>query len=573
MQHRDNAPNASGLQIAARSHGSETSIAGRTQRGRYSQLNRPSRQNQRQSSHSYHSQRSQGYASDRRILNPYESGSANEHNLRDYGRVLTEERYEQPHQSVGFWDHKLSKVRAHVLILWARTIIVLMLFVFAVLSLYWGVLYDMKGRLRALEVHVVDFDGQVAPYGNVTPIVGPAMTQLTLQMYKSSQPSLGYHNIPPAEYNYDPIAVRRGVYDWHAWAAIIINPNATALLFEAVIIGNASYDPTGAIQYIVQSARQETTTYNYILPQLELITSRFTSQFGANWSRILTNNSFSPQVIARSPAAMNPGIIPLHIDLRPFGPSTATPAVSIGLIYLIIVAFFSFSFFLPIHTKYIQPQGHPPLHFWQLIVWRWLATVVLYLLISLVYSLVSFAFHVPFLPPPAPATDVAFNATAYGRASLVVYWALNFAGMTALGLACENAAMVLGQPWTALWLVFWVITNVSTAFYSLELAPAFFRWGYAWPLHHVVQASRQILFDLRSEVGLHFGVLIAWIAVDTALFPLCCYFMRRRAENEQRDAERSKDRYVVRTTEGDMEMPKRVGDKPPQLRRGFMRGI
>ena len=36
----------------------------------------------------------------------------------------------------------------------------------------------------------------------------------------------------------------------------------------------------------------------------------------------------------------------------------------------------------------------------------------------------------------------------------VVYWMLNFVGMAALGLACENVAMVVGQPWTGLWLIF-----------------------------------------------------------------------------------------------------------------------
>ena len=54
---------------------------------------------------------------------------------------------------------------------------------------------------------------------------------------------------------------------------------------------------------------------------------------------------------------------------------------------------------------------------------------------------------------------------------------VNFTGMGALGLACENVAMVIGQPWTALWLIFWVITNVSTSFYALELSPGFYHWG------------------------------------------------------------------------------------------------
>ena len=43
-------------------------------------------------------------------------------------------------------------------------------------------------------------------------------------------------------------------------------------------------------------------------------------------------------------------------DLRPFGPPIATPAVSIGLIYLIVISFFSFTFFLPIHMSKFPPR-------------------------------------------------------------------------------------------------------------------------------------------------------------------------------------------------------------------------
>lgn len=45
-------------------------------------------------------------------------------------------------------------------------------------------------------------------------------------------------------------------------------------------------------------------------------------------------------------------------------------------------------------------------------------------------------------------------------------------------------------------------------------------------LSTVVEASRSILFGLHSRIGLDFGVLIAWGAVNTTFFPFCCYFMR-----------------------------------------------
>jgi hypothetical protein len=163
------------------------------------------------------------------------------------------------------------------------------------------------------------------------------------------------------------------------------------------------------------------------------------------------------------------------------------------------------------------PKGHPPLKFYQFIIWRWIATLSAYLMLSLAYSFVSMAFQINFthtnpITSQTQATNMDYgNPVSYGHGTFLVYWMLNFFGMIALGIACENVAMVVGAPWVGLWLIFWVITNVckyphsathlsspprpledfanqsprslATSFYDIEIAPAFYRWGYAWPLH------------------------------------------------------------------------------------------
>src|ERR1700722_9339143 len=53
---------------------------------------------------------------------------------------------------------------------------------------------------------------------------------------------------------------------------------------------------------------------------------------------------------------------------------------------------------------------------------------------------------------------------------------------------------------TALWLIFWAITNVSTSFYAIELSPRFFYWGRAWPLQQIITASRTLLFGTRHAM-------------------------------------------------------------------------
>ena len=292
----------------------------------------------------------------------------------------------------------------------------------------------------------MDFDGQVAPYQG-TSIVGPAIVQATEQMAKSNGPHLGYITIPPSEFNNDPMAVRQAVYDFKAHAAIIVNANATTLLQQAIDQGNATYDPNGAAQIVYVSARDQNTIPTYVVPQLTGFERSMTAKFGAQWAqKIMQNTTIPRDNLSRSPQAVSPAIGFTTFDLRPFGPANVTPAVSIGLIYLIIIAFFSFTFFLPIHLKYLSPKGHRPLHFHQLIIWRWFATVSAYFLLSLSYSFVALAFQVPFSTGSATSTEPAVNPTTYGKGTFVVYWMINFLGMSALGLACENVAMALGQP-------------------------------------------------------------------------------------------------------------------------------
>jgi len=447
----------------------------------------------------------------------------------DGGEKGGEQGQQQP---VGFFHSSLNHVRLVVFRKWALTVLILCTFIMSVLSLYWAVLFNVEQNLNSLIVFVVNFET------DANALVGPMVTEMTEAIVEvNATPHLGYITVPPSAYNNDALQVREAVYSNQAWAAIVINSNATTLLRQAVEQGNSSYDPMGAMQLIYQDSRDQDTYYDYILPMISSLQTEISSSFGETWARtILANTSITRSNLQAAPQAVNPAIGFSTFNLRPFYPYVAVPAVTVGLIYLIIIAFFSFAFFMPIHMKFMQPEGHPPLKFNHLIVWRWASTIVAYFLMSLVYSFVSLAFQIPFSNPPASHLEVA-QANKYGKGSFPVYWMINFVGMTALGLACENVAMVIGQPWTSFWLIFWVISNVSTSFYAIETSPGFFRWGYAWPLHNIVEASRTVIFDLHSRIGLNFGVLFTWAGIGTILFPFCCYFMRWKTQRQKKKAQ------------------------------------
>ncbi|KAF2149036.1 hypothetical protein K461DRAFT_56610 [Myriangium duriaei CBS 260.36] len=451
-----------------------------------------------------------------------------------------EEKDSGPPPPVHFFHSSLNAVRLEVLTKWAITTAVLMAFILAVLSIYWGSLVRAEKNLNSLLIAVVDFDGLTAPYNTsgIAPVFGPAIMNMARSQVASGKPTLGWIPSFASDFNYDPIQVRQAVYDQKYWGAIIINANATAEATNAVSTGNAMYDPTGAAQLVYIEARDQTVWDSFIYPTLSEFLINAQAEVSAQWAKQVltqaTTNTTIRDNIARAPSAVSPALGFALFNLRPFYPYQITPSVTVGLIYLIIISFFSFSFYLPVYTKLIKPQGHPPLKFWQMVFVRYIGIQGAYLMLSLAYSLVSLAFQIDFSTPNPVQSDTEVtltidgytNAPKYGMATFVVFWTLNYVGMIALGLACENVAMLVGMPWVGLWLIFWVITNVSTSFYAIEIEPHFFYWGYAWPLHNVVEGTRTLLFDLHNRLGLNFGVLLAWAAVNTALFPISCRFMK-----------------------------------------------
>ncbi|KEF51698.1 uncharacterized protein A1O9_12333 [Exophiala aquamarina CBS 119918] len=457
---------------------------------------------------------------------------------------------------VGFWHPELRAIRSRVRKEWTQTTLILCMCILGVLSLFWGSLYTVRNHLHTLDVWIVDFDGRVAPAVNETSsqIVGSTIIETARAREASPQPHISYHIKLAADFDYDPMKVREAIYNNKAFSAIIVNPNASSLLRQAVTRGDALYDPKHACQTIYVEARDQVAINSYIIPELNAFQHRVSSAFADGWiPEVLGLIANGTTLTTLPPQTLSPAIGFTTINLRPFGPSQVLPAVTVGLIYLIIIAFFSYTFFLPTHTLFTAQCSpgsdtyHRKLYFGQLVFWKYMSTFIAYAFMSLSYSFVSLAFQIPFSgqsyshvdPPPA-----GMSVNGYGHASFVVYWAINYLGMCALGFACENVAMVVGQPFTAIWLIFWVISNVCTAFYPLELAAGVYGYGLFFPLYNVVKATRVVLFDLTPEhMGRHIGILVAWWVVNTSVFPLAARVFRwktcqRLAEGARKAQER-----------------------------------
>jgi hypothetical protein len=170
-------------------------------------------------------------------------------------------------------------------------------------------------------------------------------------------------------------------------------------------------------------------------------------------------------------------------------------------------------------------------------VYRMTLFPVVYFFFSLLYLALSCAWKIRF-------------DKFYGSSGYVIYWMLSWIAMLAFGLAVENVNNVLGPPFTPFFFVFWVISNVSTGFFPIELLSNFYRWGLAWPLRHVLIGAKAILFGTKDLLGLNFGVLIAWVAVSLALQPFTIWMqMRRRRAAVEANTRQVLERVYGKTEE------------------------
>lgn len=217
------------------------------------------------------------------------------------------EKGDGPPKPVGFFDHSLAHVRKEIFAKWCLTTVTLMVFIMAILSIYWACLFHVEKNLSSLVIYVVDMDAQVAPYNTsgINPLVGPIVTDLARTMVASGEPTLGWGPLFASDFDYDPIAVRQAVYDFKAWAAVIINPNATALLYQAVQQGNTSYDPMGAMQLVYQDSRDDTNWYDFIAPIMTQFQMEAMQMVQKQWAGMMLEQAKSNTTLLANMAAVS----------------------------------------------------------------------------------------------------------------------------------------------------------------------------------------------------------------------------------------------------------------------------
>ncbi|KAF7323563.1 DUF3533 domain-containing protein [Mycena kentingensis (nom. inval.)] len=458
----------------------------------------------------------------------------------------------QPPFSSSFFDKSPEAAAARAI--YFKTIVggivALSIVIFAIFSIYWGSLWHTP--VRGLPGWIVDFDA------------GPIGTSVSraLSAIPYTKSSVEWTVRSASDFPGGLPELEEAIAREKTWYALAINAGASANLTAAVAAAsNASYTAANAITFVGAEARQERAYAMHLAVttnQLQAITHQLAVGFLAN---LTASGTDLGRLASGAPDLLTRPVYYTIANIRPFDVPVANAVTFVGLIYLVILSFF----IVMVSDAARNASGlNTRLTLRSLILLRLLTMFAAYFFISvrlppslptpphltpapfpiiqLFYTLLNLAFHLPF-------------QRHYGRAGFPIFWALSWVGMLALGLALESLVTILTARFIPFFLITWIIVNVSTAVWALEMVPRVFRYGFAFPFYNISRAVRSLVFGTKNELGLNFGVLLAWVGLSCVTLAGFQWWVRRGVrvgagrDGDEKEREREREKEVVREQE------------------------
>ncbi|SPC68172.1 related to SNG1  len=371
--------------------------------------------------------------------------------------------------------------------------------IWAVMSIYWGSVWKEIDLSPNLTAWIVNGDSGA---------VGAAVQEALLAANNGPKPHSTWLVVDPARFPTQEQLDYEVTNTMSTWMIVEIVQHATAKLEHARVNGDASWDPRSLVSATYATSRNfqvvpsmvlspATTTLNKVLAQLN-------TQLAGEYLATIAGNATAVNNLANAPQTIASPIVLNSRDLRPYNVAVAIAVLVVGLIYVAILAFNATM------ANFAARQGLLPyLKFRSLVALRIVAPLVWYFFMSLMVSLLNIAFEVPF-----------GRTFSYG-AGFMTWWAVTFVGMCVLGFVTECAMSLVGQKFVGFALVFWIILNVSTVSFPIELSPSLYKYGYMMPFYSIRQVYNKVIFDIGEPVEIlkWFGILWAWLVVIFLTLP------------------------------------------------------
>lgn len=380
----------------------------------------------------------------------------------------------------------------------------------SIICIYWGAAYRTEHYLFKVNILSVIQDQD---YNNIQSMAStlPALidqTPGTWHLYNRSSfvEKYGIENTSEAVDK----KITDLIFEEKYWMSLNVKTGATEALYNSLTDNTApAFNSSAYFECMFESGRDPTNLKSAILPIMQ--------QWQAAYVQYYTS-TYLPSMLRNVSATINSigDVNPLslansgnfefnYIDYRPFFDRVLLAPLQVGLIFTLILTVVQLSLYGPMHAKMVRV--FKPKHF---LLYRYGLSWSTYFILSLFFCTVSAIYQIDF-------------TLAFGRGGFVIYWITTFYVMLAIGATNENVISLIVAycpQYMPIWLISWIILNISPSFYPMVLNNQFYRYGYAMPLHNAVDIYRVIFLDLsRNKLGRNYGILTAWVAVTHIIFP------------------------------------------------------
>ncbi|KAF8973273.1 hypothetical protein BDZ97DRAFT_1780447 [Flammula alnicola] len=392
-------------------------------------------------------------------------------------------------------EEEVSRARRiYIKILLQRTLLIVGA-IFGIFSIYWGAVDKLPAR--SLEGWIVDFDGEQ---------VGQFVTG---ELSALSGPNINWSVRQAGDFPNGPVDLVAAVLDEQCWTAVAINPGVTRSLNESLNARASSFNSSEAITAYASEARNENSYRTLLRPTVTSLLDQITHDYAVRRMSDMISSNVS--ITAMSPDLLTRPIYFTLQNLRPFDVPVATAVTFIGLIYLLILSFFVVNSGILARAvsgidRHITTTS--------LIRVRIASPIVIYLVLSLAYTLLTLAFGLPY-------------DRHFGRAGLLIFWFLSWFGMMAAGLALESMMTLLTVKFIQIFMILWIISNVSVCLWPIDALPVVYKYGHAAPFYQISRGVRAIVFGTKNQLGLNFGILSVWILISCISLPLVQWYRRK----------------------------------------------
>ncbi|AET37776.1 SNG1 family protein Ecym_2017 [Eremothecium cymbalariae DBVPG len=390
--------------------------------------------------------------------------------------------------------------------LWMRVIynaLILLVVCLAIIAFFWGALYDSEGKLGNINISVL-----IQDEGDIGTNLGNLVKEVPGHWLVHGSPSefRDYYHLS-ADADIDA-AVHNLVHKGDVWMVLNVKPGATAALTNSLVNTSAPvFNSSEYFEVFYESGRDITGFKASILPIMLKLEKKFEFYYNANYLPSLLG-SMSDRIELPSNSynlAMAGRMDWQQVDYRPFDNIILLGPLQIGLIYIILLTFFQLTLFGPIYKQLIA--RYQP---YRVMLYRYMMSWALYGLLALCFNAMSAIYKIDF-------------TRAYGKVGFLVSWLTTWLCMVAIGGANENIISLISafQPrFIGLWLMSWIIINISPTFFNMDLQSRFYRYGYFTPIFNTKECLKVIFLDLDQDyLPKAYGILLAWCVVNSILFP------------------------------------------------------